>query len=518
MQKIDKIALVAILSLSLVIGSLVLGSNACGTDCFLYVNPKITDFSWQNKTIGREDQAFLVKFNRPVNRDQIEQSLVIEPYLAGKFSWSGNKLAYTLNNPVPYGEKYRLFLDSASEGNLLPQKSTGQFNQLTKQAKKQEIEPFLGQFRSRDRAFAYIGGEGVNQGRLILYNWTKQQKTVLTPKNLVVLDFESYPQGDRILFSAIERKQSLDQLKLYRVSTGINHNSDQKFTAEIKLVVDSEKYQNNKYDLSQDGNTIVVQRINRSQPTDFALWQITEDQEPQILSKKAVGDFLITPDSQAIAVAQGEGIALFSLTEREQVALNYLPQFGRVVSFSVDGSAAVMVNYNQENKDLRYTKSLFYVNNQGVQKELLNLEGSIIDCQFNPKATHLYCLLTRLEFPENISSEQATTAYREQPYIAEIELATAKTIPLLGLPEYQDSQLSVAPDGLGVLFDQVLTADSFDAQNLQNQGSNPEQIPSSDINNIIKSRLWILIPPVDSSEVHQLEELPLIGFHPQWLP
>ena len=514
MQKIDKVALVAMIVMSLTISVLLLGSKACGTECFLYVKPQITNFSWQNKTIGREDQAFLLKFNRPVNHDQVEQSLVIDPPLAGKFSWAGNKLAYTLSNPVPYGEKYRLFFDNSRQDNIANQNSTEQSKQLEKEEEIPEIEPFLGQFRSRDRAFAYIGGEGINKDRLILYNWTTQQKTVLTPKNLVVLDFESYPHGDRILFSAIKKKQGLDQLKLYSVSTGINLNSAEEFESQIQLIVDSEKYQNNKYDLSQDGKIIVVQRINRSQPTDFGLWKITENSEPQLLEKKAVGDFLITPDSQAIAVAQGEGIALLSLTKRDPKALNYLPQFGRVVSFSADGSAAVMVNYNQESKDLRFTKSLYYVNNRGVQKELINLEGSIIDCEFNPSATYVYCLLTKLEFPPNITPEEAKTVYLEKPYIAEIELATSTIIPLLGLPEYQDGQLSVAPDGLGVLFDQVLTADNPNAQNFQNQVPEAE----SSVDNIIKSRLWILIPPIDSSEVHQLEELPLIGFHPQWLP
>jgi hypothetical protein len=66
------------------------------------------------------------------------------------------------------------------------------------------FESFIGNFASRDRAFAYIGTEADEQGRLVLVNLSQQgAKTLLTPANLTVLDFEPYPLGDRLLFSAI---------------------------------------------------------------------------------------------------------------------------------------------------------------------------------------------------------------------------------------------------------------------------------------------------------------------------
>jgi hypothetical protein len=496
MLAIDKIAITTITFLSITISILVWGTNACGTECLFHVKPQVTDFSWQNKTIGREDRAFLLNFNRPIDRNSIYSNLTIEPPLSGKISWSGNRLAYTLDVPAPYGEKYRLFLEDGQQ----------QFAGGKKQG--ETIKPFFGQFHSRDRAFAYIGSEGNYQSKLILYNWTKQQKIVLTPENLVVFEFKPYPTGDRLLFSAIEKtpQQDISKLQLYTVTTGVNENPQESFTPKIELVLDSKQYQNNKFDLSQDGKTIIVQRINRSNPNDFGLWKIVDKEAPQSLKTDSGGDFLLTPDSH-LAIAQGEGIALLPLNA-DAKPLDFLPQFGRVVSFSLDGTAAAMVNYNTDNAKLRYTKSLFYVNNQGIQKELVNLEGSIIDCQFNPPATHLYCLLTELKFPENTPQGKATTEYREQPYIAEINLKTGKILPLLALPEYQDSKLSIAPDGLGVLFDQVLTTNA----------SMTDATPSNNSETIIKSRLWLLLPPSQESENHQVEQLPLIGFHPQWLP
>ncbi|MDY7032604.1 MAG: hypothetical protein SVY10_11950, partial [Thermodesulfobacteriota bacterium] len=48
----------------------------------------------------------------------------------------------------------------------------------------------------RDRVILYLGAEKNERGRLILYNLTQQKKRLLTPKDLVVLDFEPFSQGD----------------------------------------------------------------------------------------------------------------------------------------------------------------------------------------------------------------------------------------------------------------------------------------------------------------------------------
>jgi hypothetical protein len=493
LQPIDKLAIALIVALSLVIGFLVWGGNACGTNCLFHTGPQVSKFSWQNKQIGREERSFLLTFDRPMDRSSVEKNLVIEPPLPGKISWSGLRLAYTLETPVPYGETYQLSLQGAKERFAAGNKSG------------EVMEPYLRQFSSRDRAFAYIGSEGEERGRLIVYNWTKQQKKILTPDNLIVFEFESYPRGDRLLFSAADKSNNsnaLSSLQLYTVTTGLSSENFEEQIPQIELILDNQDYQNNKFDLSQDGKIIVVQRINRHNPKDFGIWLIKEKASPQPLNRSVVGDFLLTPDSKTLAVAQGEGIALLPLQPQAD-PLDFLPRFGRVITFSSDGTAAVMVSYNTDNPKLRYTRSLFYVNNQGVQKELLNVKGSILDCQFNPTATHLYCLLTQLQSGEE---------YREQPYIAEIDLETATVTPLLALPEYQDSKISMAPDGLGLLFDQVLTGEASPAIDVLTSNSGEA---------IINSRLWLLIPsPTESanSETHEVEQLPFIGFRPQWLP
>lgn len=483
-EPIDKISLTLILIFSLVIGIMIWGDTNCGDNCWLKTRAKVQHFTWENQEIGAEDTAFILTFDRPMNKTSVEENLVIEPPLPGKISWAGRRLAYTLETPAPYGETYQVKLEGAKEG--FANKSGN------------VMQPFTGKFNSRDRAFAYIGNKKEEQGRLILYNLTRQQKTILTPSNLAVMDFQFYPDGHDILFSAADNNnptEVLRQLKLYKVNTGLNSNLIQ----PPELVLDNQDYQNNKFDLSADGKTIVVQRVNRQNATDFDLWVIKSDQQPKRLHIQG-GDFLIAPDSETLAVAQGEGIALLPL-EPEAKPLDFLPKYGRIISFSRDGTAAAMVNFNTDNAELLYTQSLFYVNNQSREKELLNIKGSIIDCQFNPTGTHLYCLLTKL-----METEEYLV---EQPYFTEINIKTSAAIPLLALSNYQDIQQSMAPDGLGILFDQVITSDNVDINNPLTNNSGQ---------NIVGGNLWLLIPSSTPSSPAQLEELPFVGFRPQWLP
>ena len=495
-QPIDKLAIALIVLLSLIMGLLIWGGTACEDECLFHAGAKVSSFSWQNKTIGGQDRAFILNFNRPMDRDSVEENLKITPPLPGKISWSGLRLAYTLDDPAPYGETYQVTLAGAKE--RFP-------NQEQSGAK---IQPFDAQFRSRDRALAYVGTEGEERGRLVLSNWTRSQKTILTPQNLTVFDFKPNPQGNYLLFSAADSSQGIEgirYLQLYSVSTQVNSSTENSW--EVKLVLDNRKYQNNKFDISQDGTTIVVQRLNRNNPTDYGLWKIVDGKSPQLISNNQVGDFLITPDSQAVAAAQGEGIALLPLKERAE-PLDFLSRFGRVLDFTADGTGAAMINYNTDREDLKYTRSLYYVNSQGIEKELLTTDGSIQNCQFDPAAEHLYCWLTELAKKE---------VYIEKPYLAQINLKTGKINTLVTIPKYQESQVSVAPDGLGILFE-------------RSEATPPSRIggaPGLSLNKVYfdtpgekKNSIWLAIPTLDvaNKTIFEIEQLPFIGFYPQWLP
>jgi len=500
-QPIDRVALILIAILTVLMGLLAVSGD--------HTAPRIREFSWSDRAIGASDRAFLMTFSRPMNRESVENNLKIDPPLPGKFSWAGRRMAYTLDAPAPYGTEFVAQMQGARD--LFSQPGDGR-----------EMLLFESRFRSRDRAFVYLGVEGDQAGRLVLNNLTQDTQTVLSPPNLVVMDYQPYPEGDRILFAATERNQDdpfgLDQ-RLYSVTTGIHilppidpseawrggrtpTESSPQPTGVIELLLDNQDYQNLKFDLAPNGEFIVVQRVNRQTPTEIGLWRIAPGQEPQPLETEPGGNFIIAPDSTSLAMAQGQGMAILPL-ESGTEPLDFLPQFGLVLSFAADGSAATMVQFNRDPENP--TRSLFLVTSQGQETELLTTDGSILTTQFDPTQNWLYCLVTvRLPGDEFI----------EQPILSVINLSTGQRTDLIRLPIQRDIQISLAPDGLGVLFDQIVAADDGTAA-----GSG--LIQGSDGKPIASSRLWFLPilrgddgapTPVDP------QALPLAGLRPRWLP
>jgi hypothetical protein len=498
LQPLDRVSLVVIVLLAVIIGGLILSGDRSA--------PRVREFNWQDTQVGADDRALVITFSRPMDRASVEQNLKIDPPLPGKYSWSGRRMAYTLNTPAPYGTSFQVKLENARD-------------RFTQEGSNQaSIQPFLGQFQSHDRAFAYIGVDGENAGRLILFNLTRQEKKVLTPANLTVMDFKPYPNSDRILFTATDRTnqpQSLVEQRLYTVTTGIAINSPAALgtqssllpflpeppppapqpSGQVDLLLDNRDYQILKFDLSADGEVIVVQRVNRKNTSDFGPWVLRKDTAPQPLNNKQPGgEFLITPDSSSLAITQGQGLALLPLQPQAD-PLDFLPKFGTVLGFARDGSAAAMVKFNSD-----YTRSLYLVSNQGTQKEIFKTTGSIVSAQFDPTKQVLYTLLTNL-IPG--------PTYQEQPYLAAIDLKTALTAtdlnkalhPLVLLPPQRDIQVSLAPDGLALLFDQTDSSA---------QGATEKAIANS--------RLWLLPLTGDLAVKSQPESLPLPGFHPRWLP
>ncbi|TAD75859.1 MAG: hypothetical protein EA001_13420 [Oscillatoriales cyanobacterium] len=500
-QPIDRVAWLVIGGLAIaILGIFVLGDRSAA---------RVREFSWDGQTIGANDRAFVLMFNRPMDRKSVETSLKLDPPLEGKISWAGTRMAFTLERPVPYGTSFRLSLGPEA-------------HDTRKQNKP--IEPFSSEFRSRDRAFAYIGTEGAEAGRLIVYELTQQRKMLLTPPSLVVNDFKLFPDRDRILFSATETSTlqtkdtpSIAEQQLYTVTTGLilNATTDPPKAAQLTKILDNRDYQNLKFDLAPDGSAIVAQRADRKNASNVSLWLIRNGQAPQPLKTAAGGEFIFTPDSQSIAITQGQGVAILPFPTDKQAnsrysdnryqpeiqPLDFLPKFGTVLSFASDGSIAALVKFNSD-----FTRSLFVVDPSG-ERELARIQGSILRAEFSPDSKALYALLTQ-------RVEEKT--YREQPYIGAFDLQTKTLSPLLLLPEQLDIALDLSPDGSALLFDQINTR--TDNRKSSDGSRQPE---ASDGNKIDRSELWLL--PVAHNPDNTFaklvpQELPLAGARPRWLP
>ncbi|MGB3790839.1 MAG: hypothetical protein WA949_22720 [Phormidesmis sp.] len=537
-QPLDRAASTAIFLLAVIITAMLLfGSQTL---------PRVRNFSWQNQPVTTDDVAFLLTFSQPMEPQSVEENLRIEPQLSGKISWAGRRMAYTLDLPAPYGETYQINLPDA-------QALGGQAG----------FQPFSSEFRSRDRVFAYIGAEGDETGRLILFNLTKKEKTLLTPEGQLVLDFQPYPERDRILFSAVSAADDTDRAataELYTVTTGLaqppavpkwqfwQHQSTPE-AGVTELILDNRDYQNLKFDLSPDGNTIVIQRVKQNDPADFGQWILQANQPPRKLDTEPGGDFRIAPDSSSLLLQQGQGTAILSLapdaateaaatktadakdkpnSDGLDTLIDFLPDYGLTLDIASDGSSAALVNFNQDDPDKQFTQTLFLVSNRGEEKPLLDTDGSIVSAQFDKDGKLLYSLITQLVREDDLDHSDESgeldlgeldplenvyeNTYQASSYLAAVNAETGEAQKLIELPPQPETTIDLAPDGLAILFDEALADD--------------DQIDTSaDSYTGPTHRLWLL-PLFSTLEERRNGEpvslpptpLEIAGRHPIWLP
>ncbi|GCL45585.1 Ig-like domain-containing protein [Microcystis aeruginosa] len=474
----DRLVLATILALIAAISSILIQGNQVPT--------RGENFSWQGRKIGVRDNYFTLSFNRPIDRSDVETRLVIDPPLPGKISWSGDRLTYTLTELPIYGKKYQVKLPIA------------------------QGEDFIGEFYSHDRAFAYIGVNQEERGRLIVCNIiqgannvTELKKTILTPGDLVVTDFQIYPTGERILLSAFDRSdlgRDTPKQQLYTITTGLNHdeNGQNLPSGRIERFLDAKTYQNLRFNLSDNGKTLIVQRINHGNPGDASLWVIRDDGQSRPLGIQG-DNFLLSPDGKKAVVSQTGGVAVIPL-DVQAGKPQFLPTYEKILAFSRDGRQKLMVKSEPDNQ-----RSLFLLDDQGESRLLLRTANPIISCEFEPRQEKtLYCLKSDLVMGSD-------GKVKEEPFLGIIELETGKMIPLLALPNYRDVQMSMSPDGVALLFDQLATI-PFGVGN---------DLVTGEGSSIADGRLWLLPLPDQFSPNSTPKILPQelnAGFKPRWLP
>ena len=447
-------------------------------------------FSWEGKKVGVKNKTFTLSFNRPVNTNSVEKNLIIEPPLPGRISWQGRTLTYTLDDPPIYGTNYQIKLENV---------------QLSYQ--DEEIKSFVSLFSTRDRVLAYIGIEGEEKGRLILYNITnlsQPQKTILTPPDLIVTNFKIYPNSEKIIFSAFEpnlRSNELATQELYTVTTGFNvdpSKTPSQRAGKLKRILDAQEYQNINFALSQNGEVIVVQRVNHRNKNDESLWLIKDNNK--IISLGIPGsEFVIAPDGKSLAVSQQGGIRMISLGgdgNNSRIFANY----EKPLSFSPFSEKLLLVKDNVD-----YTRSLVVVDKNGENKEVFRSPYPILGCEFEPRDEQvIYCLKTDVIQGEN-------GQYRPEPFLSVINLKEGTDFPLLALPNSENVMLSMSPDGVALLFDQVVTTSPQSSTDLL----------TTEKQAIADGQVWLLPLPDLKEENKSLKIQPrelIFGFKPQWLP
>lgn len=144
-QPLDRVAIAFMLLISVLIGVIIWQGDA--------VKPIVRTFTWEKQQIGADDLSFSLTFSRPMEYKSIEENLTINPPLAGKFSWAGRRMVYTLLTPAPYGTNYQVKLE----------KGRDKYSQA--EGQNRVMQPFTGSFTTRNRVILYIGASPEEIGR-----------------------------------------------------------------------------------------------------------------------------------------------------------------------------------------------------------------------------------------------------------------------------------------------------------------------------------------------------------------
>lgn len=423
----------------------------------------VVAFPDQDRHLGVQDAGLTLTFNRWLRPEQLNGTLEITPPLAGRLGGGGRTLTYTFTELPVYSTQYRLRWSVAGG------------------------KPFEADFRSHDRAFAYIGLQGSQEGRLMLYNLSRRQQVPLTPPDLFVTNFRMPPAGDWVFFTAYPRRdpQGLKQQTLYRISTGWNFDQPQRQNiprGRLEKILDTADYENGRFDLAPDGSVLVMERRSRQNPQENNLWRISPTGEGRSLGLTAQR-FFFTPDSQGIAVIQDKRFALVPLIENGGAPV-YVTGYDDLLAIAPDGVQLA-------SKRTPQGQSLWLITRTGEAQEILNSPTVAIDCQFSPRnLAHLYCLKLDVSLVQG--------QYQQVPYLAQIDWQKRQEKPILNLPQTQEMQ--IAPDGVGLLFDQV----GLDA----NGG-------------VTSGKIWAMglpLPPADNPPQGWRSEELIPGFRPRWFP
>lgn len=174
--------------------------------------------------------------------------------------------------------------------------------------------------------------------------------------------------------------------------------------------------------------------------------------------------------------------------------------YERPLGFSSNGEKLVLVKDNVD-----YTRSLVVVSQNGENKELFRSPYPILECEFEPRDEQLlYCLKTDLVEGEN-------GQYRQEPFLSVVDLKQGTDFPLLALPNSENVMLSMSPDGVALLFDQVVTTSPQSSTDLL----------TTEKQAIADGQVWLLSLPDLKEENKSLKIQPqelIFGFKPQWLP
>jgi hypothetical protein len=390
--------------------------------------PYVRDFNWQQQRVGAQEVQMVLTFNRPMDPVSVEEHLEIQPPLPGRMRKLGRRFFWTLTEPAPYGQTYRVRLQAAVDERGQPM-----------------AQPFEGEFRTPDRQLLGISTEPAQRGRMFLFNLETGAATLLTPAGVKVTQMQ--PSADGRFVYCFATATNLQHQDLYRLDLE---------DLSSRLLLDHQGYQNLRFQVSPTGELVVAERIPLQRDpmaavqTELWIQKTSRDPFERLELDTAVGgDFFISPDESSLLISQGQGVGIVPLHPRA-AAESFLAQFGQTLAIRPDGAFGALLRFNPD-----YTRSLSIVSNTGNSEEILRTQGSILKGAFSPRAPIFYALVSEVSHvsgAEHYSVGEVamdSPSYTESPRLLAITLGTeaGNVVEVVRATYPVDLDFSISPDG-----------------------------------------------------------------------
>lgn len=449
-------------------------------------SPFVTATNLPDDHINPAEQRYIkIDFNRLMDRKSVEDNFKLQPAVAGKFSWSGKSVIYSLDESLSYGQTY--FLEIADGA-----KSQDGTNLAEKYERTLPIDGLK---------MAFIPRTGVNEGKIVLADWEGKIIETFTDGNYQIEQFELSSDQKKIYLLG---GPTIDHSELFVIDIE---------TKQIKQLTDDKKYLNKNFILSDDGKSIALGRVEISPTGDYLsrieVWTAnTEDWQFQKFKEGAAQgvDVAFSPGGVYLLYRNAE--ANFELSKTvlkpgEQDEALFIGEFSFNFGFHPFLPKIAFTQYDQQDV-FSLNNSLILFSGDGDKKTIDFPKGVVRDFVFSPNGKFAIVLFSGEE--DNLTSGDSLSETRIF-HLYRYDFADGKITKLTDDDNYSESGPQLALDSRYVIFERVFAT----AENLVDPAFREVQ---ENVNGLMpEAELWIM-----DLKTEQIRNLNISGEQVKFFP
>lgn len=473
MARLDKIFGIITCGLLTVITLLIIGGDR--------TVPRVVQFSHEGKIVSAKTSQLSFTFNREMDKRSVEDGFVTDPPLDGTFSWSGRKAAFTLAIPLDPAITYTLRLRNARDTRGVP------------------LAEYVTHLQTRTPLLSYIGTEGNELRKILLYDLLSKEKRILPTEDLSILSIYPHPSGRYILFFALDKAApkatSLEEYQeLYSISLE-NHS--------ITKLADNRGFRNSALSISPDGSLMMMRRqeidTKRLVSSSDHLYSSSfiNPNWQKFWYEEGNPPAHFTPNGRSVLLWNiREGFVLVPTSPMEQIPEN-IGNFQQSFGFSSDGSKALFTEFEAEGTTRNFNNIMVFYN-KGEKQPLLKNTGSIAQPTFTPDGRFFYYLMMRKE--DNTLGAPLFHLYA-------YDFDKDRVRPITTDPMYSEEHFAISPDGSQVVFER------YPYLSPENKGIDQRPILEAAEKSFAGGELW----SYKTNTVGEVTNLGIKGRSPKWV-